>query len=60
MSNLKYAIAEDEFESIVEVLSDSHFGKPYLIETLDQDSAPLTRRVEAVLDKQFAGGSMPA
>ena len=60
MSNLKYAVVDDEFETLVEVISDSHFGKPYLVETVDRDSAPVTRRVEAVLDKEFANGSMPA
>ena len=60
MSNLKYAIVEDDFDTIVEVLSDRHFGKPYLIETAGRGPGSVTRRVEAVLDKVFANGGMPA
>jgi hypothetical protein len=60
MSNVNRALVEDEFDTMVEVLSDRHFGKPYLIETKENDLSPLTGRVEAVLDKQFANGSMPA
>ena len=60
MSNLKYAIIEEEFGTTVEVLSEQDFGKPYLVETPDREAGPLTRRVEAVLDREFANGSMPA
>jgi hypothetical protein len=60
MSNVNRALVEDEFDTMVEVLSDRHLGKPYLIETKENDLSPLTRRVEVVLDKQFANGSMPA
>lgn len=60
MSNLKYATVEEDFGTIVEVVSDHHFGKPYLVDTADRDRTPLTRRVEAALDKDFANGSMPA
>jgi hypothetical protein len=54
MSNLKYAILEEEFAAYEEGTS----GKPHLVETTD--TAPMTRRVEAALDVDFANGSMPA
>jgi hypothetical protein len=60
MSSVNRAIVGDEFETMVEVLSDLHFGKPYLIETAERELSRLSRRVEAVLEKQFANGGMPA
>ncbi|HYV72945.1 MAG TPA: hypothetical protein VFB24_01685 [Candidatus Binatia bacterium] len=58
MSNLKYAVVEDEFDTTVD--SDRHFGKPYVVEPTDRDATRLTHRVEAALDKEFANGCMPA
>jgi len=62
MSNLKYAIVEDEMvvSTVDAVAEEKHFG-PYIITKLSKrGEKELTRRVEAALDKDFANGSMPA
>lgn len=60
MSNLKYAILDEEIEEIV----SSAWGtdpKPFVVAQRNKNSDnALTRRVEAALDREFANGSMPA
>jgi hypothetical protein len=56
MSSLQYAIVENETETAITNVP----VRPYLVPQGQADSAPLTRRVEAALDADFAHGSMPA
>ena len=62
MSNLEYAIVEEEIvTSVIDSVAEEKHPGPYIITKLGKRTAKdFTRRVEAVLDKDFANGSMPA
>lgn len=60
MSSLKYAILDEEIEEIVSYDWGTD-PKPFVVAQRSKDSdKTLTSRVEAVLDREFANGSMPA
>jgi hypothetical protein len=60
MSNLKYAIVETESSS-VEAQARHEEPKLFVVPSGREGSGePITRRVEEVLDYEFAQGSMPA
>ena len=62
MSNLKYAIVEEEMETASgNAAAVENRRKPFMvIEGQKRSGDTLTRRVEAALDADFANGSMPA
>jgi hypothetical protein len=62
MNNLKYAIVEDETVSIsAEPQVGKQQPKPFVVrDTRQRTEGSFTSRVEALLDLQFANGSMPA
>ena len=61
MSNLKYAIIEDEQLTVaIHSALEERNPKPFLVGRAGATAEELTRRVEAALDADFANGSMPA
>lgn len=66
MSNLKYAILENEAETETEMTSaaaqtTAEYAKPFLVYDEPERSGNwFTRRVQAALDAELANGSMPA
>jgi len=62
MSRSQHAVIETEVSDFVlEAQVVEALAKPYLVSNAAQGMDNLvTRRVEAVLDAQFANGSMPA
>jgi hypothetical protein len=60
MSRSQRAVIEtEEIDFILEAQVETS-QKPYLVSNAGQGNDNVTRRVEAVLDAQFANGSMPA
>jgi hypothetical protein len=62
MSRSQHAVIETETSDfVVEAQVIEALAKPYLVSNAPQGADNvITRRVEAVLDAQFANGSMPA
>jgi hypothetical protein len=62
MSRSQHAVIEsEEVDFILEAQVVEALAKPYLVSNASQGKDNVvTRRVEAVLDAQFANGSMPA
>ncbi|MGA9565631.1 MAG: hypothetical protein WBS19_08925 [Candidatus Korobacteraceae bacterium] len=62
MSRSQHTVIEaEEIDLVLEAQVIETLAKPYLVPEAAQGSDNvITRRVEAVLDAQFANGSMPA
>jgi hypothetical protein len=62
MSRSQHAVIEaEQSDFVLEAEVMEALVKPYLVSNAPQGSDnTITRRVEAVLDAQFANGSMPA